>query len=312
MSEAAQPAAAPDAPSTPSTEAAPLGASAPEAPAAPAEPTATPAPTPSALESFLGSADESVRSDPIWKQYEERGTAGIAKDFLEAQRLVGSQDRVSRPKPDAPPEDWDKFYNTLGRPESPDQYDLGDFTPPEGLPWSESQQRELTQRMHKLGLTNEQMSGAIRDLADVQAADFNEAMRVAQEYKENAERELQQEWGVAFEAKKELAEKAWVHAFGEEARSIGSVEIPGFGRFGAIPSVVKAFAKIGESLREDVFVSSDTSPGHTPMTKVAALERIEQMNTDPEKGRILSDSSDPEHKALTRERDRLYKLAYPD
>ena len=83
-------------------------------------------------------------AEPSWRDSlpdDLKGAAWLSKyktpedalrGFAEAQKLIGS--KLSVPKDDAPKEEWDKFYASLGRPEAPDKYDLGvPETLPEGV-----------------------------------------------------------------------------------------------------------------------------------------------------------------------------------
>ena len=312
MSEAAVTLDAPvsDAPASAPTEVVTEAVTTPTESAREAEPVAV---APSQFDQFLGTLPAEMRADPLWKQYEERGLPGVAKDFSELQKLMGSQDRIHRPKTDAPKEAWDKFYNTLGRPETPEGYDLKDFVPPAGMPWNTDQQGRLVEKMHGLGLTNDQMKGALMELANDQGAEYQKSIESAQDMRAQAEKDLRSEWGVAYDSKMEQAERAWVYAFGDAAASIGDVEIPGFGRFGAIPAVVQAFAKLGEAGLEDKLVTGETSQAGGLMTAEAAKEEFERMASDPNVAKVLSgDKHTVEYKATSRQWARLAAMAYPE
>ena len=80
-------------------------------------------------------ANGAAPAEPSWRDSlpdDLKGAAWLSKyktpedalrGFAEAQKLIGS--KLSVPKDDAPKEEWDKFYASLGRPEAPDKYDLG-------------------------------------------------------------------------------------------------------------------------------------------------------------------------------------------
>lgn len=233
------------------------------------------------------------------------------QDFHGAMKLVGSETRISKPAADAPQEDLDRFYNALGRPEKPEDYDLGDFAPPEGLPWSADQQAALTEKMHARGLSNEQMNGAIRDLAEVQNADYQANLQAAQQQLAEAETGLRSEWGAAYDAQMELAERAVTTFFGENGKAIMEAEIPGLGKFGALPNVARAMAKIGASMSEDKLVDGTTQKGGI-LTAASAKAEYDRMLTDPEISKILANDQDPQHKAMTARWNQVAALAYPE
>lgn len=86
---------------------------------------------------------EKIKSaDDLWKSYDN------------AQQLIGKRP-AGIPAPDAPQEEWDKFYQAA-RPESPDKYTLPDIDGlPEGVDLTE-QKKTAMELMHKAGLTNKQ------------------------------------------------------------------------------------------------------------------------------------------------------------
>ena len=76
-----------------------------------------------------------------------------------AQTLIGKRPS-GIPAPDAPQEEWDKFYNAAGRPETADKYELegADKADPEFT-------SELKKIMHKYGMTATQAKGFYKDAA---------------------------------------------------------------------------------------------------------------------------------------------------
>jgi len=67
--------------------------------------------------------------------YTERGWTEKVKSYDDLWKLAdNSQSLLGKrvaPSDDAPPEEWDNFYKTIGRPEAPDKYSLPDV---EGVP----------------------------------------------------------------------------------------------------------------------------------------------------------------------------------
>lgn len=79
--------------------------------------------------------------------------AGIAKSYIELEKLTG--DSIRLPKDTSKPEEWDKLYNRLGRPEKPDGYQ---FERPKDakVPWDEDLEKEARGFLHKLGINQNQ------------------------------------------------------------------------------------------------------------------------------------------------------------
>lgn len=288
----------PEATPTPTPDATPAPAPAPAAPAA----------VLSTFDTFRQGLPDGLREDPIWDQYKDRGLAGVAKDFAEVQRLIGSEERISRPKPEASKEDWDRFYTKLGRPETPDKYDLGDFKPPDGLPWDDGLMKSIITDLHAVGLTNAQMQAAIRIDAKHRDTAYQAQLQASQQSVAAAETALRTEWGAAYNGKLELAEKAATFAFGEHTKQIMEADIPGLGKFGALPQVVKAMAKIGEAMSDDKLVNGK-APGGGMLTAAAARAEYERMMNDPATAKILGNPQNREHKAVMSRWTQLAQIA---
>jgi hypothetical protein len=117
---------------------------------------------------------------------------------------------LTMPGKDATPEEWSAFYAQIGRPETPEGYELpvpegddGDFA------------KQMAPILHKNGLTAEQAKGLAADwnammaaqLAELEAADVAHA--TAMNVKNTAEAaELKNEWGQAHDSNMHFAKLA--------------------------------------------------------------------------------------------------------
>jgi hypothetical protein len=69
---------------------------------------------------FINSLSEDLRTDSSLKDF--RDVNGLAKSYAELNKMLGS--RVALPGENATEEELNRFYSKLGRPESPDKYDI--------------------------------------------------------------------------------------------------------------------------------------------------------------------------------------------
>lgn len=106
----------------------------------------------------------------IPQEYSNRGWAEKVKSYNDlfkaydnAQSLIGKRPE-GIPTKDAPPQEWDKFYTALGRPEKPDAYELKTQIEglPEGFDPTPYEQKAKT-FFHKLGLPPEKANQAWND-----------------------------------------------------------------------------------------------------------------------------------------------------
>lgn len=236
-------------------------------------------------------------------------------DFLKSHislgKMVGAKG-VIVPKDDAKPEEVEKFYNALGRPEKPEGYKID---VPKDLhksivitPESISGYQMLA---HKHGLSQKQADGLNKDWLTIQNKIAVENERAEIEAAQTAETKLRTEWGSKFEAKRDMIAKAMLRAGGQEALdAMGGVE--GLGN--NIP-VMRAWGNLIGLLSEDSINTLKVENGgsgdgqHGNETPEQAIEKIRAMNSDPK--HPFMDEKHPDHDKAIEERKRLYKIAYP-
>lgn len=184
---------------------------------------------------WMAQLPDDLKSHETLTQFKNVGDLG--KAFLDADgRLSKSVPLLTE---DATEEQKAEFYQKLGRPETPDKYDLtADDVEPEALSgWK--------QRFHAAGLTQAQaraLFDAYREQAKAQADAQQKALTKAQEA-------LKTDWGDQYDANIELARRAVVQFGGDELKAF--LDESGLGND---LRMVKAFAAIGKAVAEDVAV----------------------------------------------------------
>jgi hypothetical protein len=100
--------------------------------------------------------------DDLWNQ------------FSNAQSLLGKRP-AGAPLPDAPDEEWERFYTAAGRPESPDKYQLSDIEGlPEGVDLSPYKQK-ASAILHAAGLNPKQADKVWKQYIQSELEAVNEA-----------------------------------------------------------------------------------------------------------------------------------------
>ncbi len=182
--------------------------------------------------------------------------ADAVRTALELRRKLS----VSLPVPDdGDPEKKMAMFDRLGRPESPDGYEVR--LPPSMPDWVEpddpdlqATHRSFLEAMHGAGATQEMIDAALGwywgHVADTDA----ENTRLSDNAFADAEADLRREWGRDFEANVEHANRA-VAAFG------GSALVDTLDRYGLSnhPAFVTAFARVGRTMGEDDMISGRLS-----------------------------------------------------
>ena len=122
-----------------------------------ADPNAAPAPDPKVTPPAF-SIPDAYKEKPYLKGVDSQEKLFTLLDG--AQELIGKRP-AGIPAPDAPPEEWNKFYDALGRPKTAAEYK---FELPEGAKVDEKVIGEMKEILHRHGLTPTQATGLQKDL----------------------------------------------------------------------------------------------------------------------------------------------------
>ena len=156
------------------------------------------------VDNMLSQIDnEDIKSAGFWKNLEGKDANEVGKYIKELQSFAGKKGDI--PKSDAPQEEWDAFYNKLGRPEDVDGYDftIGDeFTKvvgEESVPFFENAVEEFKQEIFKIGATAEQAEDLVDWYLGFVANSIEEDNKAVEENIETMESQLRKEWGDSYD-----------------------------------------------------------------------------------------------------------------
>lgn len=237
---------------------------------------------------------ESIIQGKGWKS-----PADAVKAYASAQALLGKggQGGLQLPKDDAPAEDWGKFYDSLGRPKSADEYKL---TVPDGQ--DDTFAKTAATWMHEAGLHPRQASalaGKWNEFVEAQAKAEEEAFG----QKSAAELgQLKKEWGNEYDANVEFSKRALKAAGMTEEEGAALERALGLGK------AVKLMAQLGRSLREDS-AEGDRRGGAFKMSAEDAKARYQANQADEGFRKRLLDRYAVGHKEAVEEQDRLRKIS---
>jgi len=217
--------------------------------------------------------------------------------YAEMERMQGDALRV--PKQDATPEEWDKFYSKLGRPETADKYE---YKRPEGLPPDLPYTDELATAskswMHGAGLTPNQAQSVhdnfVKFMTDQHQA---RAAQLAQAVESTHDELVKEVGGPAdspvFKEYLEMANRGMKKLGWEESLKKVGVLLPD----GSLtdPQIARGLKVIGEIFREDTIDPGGGAPsGDNPFKrdeagKIRSISAISaQIKSDPDKARRLA------------------------
>lgn len=275
-----------------------------------AEPAAAPAPaaeaqTPSDWTGTLAPELKTLAAHKGW-----RGPEDALRSYAHLERAFGA-DKVALPGKDAKPEEWDALYTRLGRPAAPEQYDLADVARPESMPWNAEGERAMLREMHAAGLSNRQARHLLSKYAEMQGGAWNAATSHGARRVEEAQAALRRDWGAAYDEKSDMANRAFRLAFGDGLEEARQLRLADGSFLGDHPALVRAFARLGESLTEHPMAGAKGGR-HLTATPEEARAEIARMHGEPATMRALTDRAHPEYAVMVAKRDRLYRLAYPE
>lgn len=264
--------------------------------------------TPNTLETIIGSLPEELRGDPVWKNV--KSVEELGKQFVNAQHLIGKKG-ILPPDPNNP-DDINRYFSELGRPESPDAYNVGEFAPPEGVPWNPERQTGFLSKAHELGLNDAQVQGLLAWEGESAASAYGQLGEAAEQVAQQAVAQLKKDWGTQFDAKLNMANRAVQHFLGDEADTFLQTMTGEGGTIGANMTFIRMMEKISGLIGEDGLASDVTQTAHGQLTPEQAASELRQLDADKAHMDAFFNPSDPGHEEALARRRRLMAFAHPE
>ena len=242
-------------------------------------------------------------SEKVFEPFKGKPLGDVLNSVVEAQKLIGGSIRL--PKPDAKPEERQKIlddvYTKLGRPASPDKYDVGEL-PDLGprFQWNDERLTAAKAELHKAGLTNDQAKTVFKLFSNELKGLFPDPSVAAAEAREALIKDYGSE--ALFNRNLKMAHGA-IKQYGD-ADLVTFLESTGLGNH---PQFVKFMAKIGRELVEHG--AAEPATEHDYMSEAEAQKQINA---------ILNDKNDvyhsrpgtPGREARIQEVQQLYKIIH--
>lgn len=290
------------------------GAPAAAAPATPAS--AAPAPgapgtpaTPSAAAETSWSSTLAPEAQQLVKTKGWKDVGAAIASYAELEKLVGV-DKVALPGKDAKPEEFAAIYDKLGRPESPDKYDLGDFKVPQQ--WDQDAVKAMLAGMHADGLNSRQVQGQMKRYGEFISGVERALAENGEKVAAASEKALKTEWGADFRANMDLANIAAQQFLGDDLDTVRNLKLADGSLLGDNAAYVRAFARVGQAIAEPSSLAGLGSMTGFAGTPASAKAELEKLNSDEKFQAALRDAAHPEHDAAVRRRTRLYAAAFPE
>ncbi len=207
---------------------------------------------------------------PSLKDYKDLGA--LAKSHVDLQRMLG-ENRLKVPGEDAAEEDIAKFFNALGRPETPDGYELkAPDNLPEGMAVPEAATAAFRAKAHELGLTAKQAQDLYDWSHSVGAEAAGQTTAERAKAFEDGRAALHAEWARAGKSPDAMLHHARtaVRTFGGKPLmswmdTTGAGDDPTFQRF---------FAAVGEAMSEHPLVTGQGAGAASAKSAQAEIDRL--------------------------------------
>lgn len=248
-------------------------------PPAATPPAATPPASEYAAGDWRSSLPPELQQEAMFKTIADVNT--LAKSYVHAQKTIGA-DKVALPNKHATEEDWHRFYQKVGLPESPDKYEV--TIPKEAKFVNDDLMKELKPIAHKAGILPKQLETLVSWYEQNSSKSLEASIQQSKQEIETQVMSLKKEWGQAFNNNLGLANKVLKdhgpEGIGEYLKKTG---------LDNDPNLVKLLAQVGKAIyKEDqVLGEHGTSSGiYDPAT---ALKKAND---------ILGDSNHPYHNTM--------------
>ena len=228
----------------------------------------------------------------------------LAKAFIDTKAMVGA-DKVVLPAKDAGEEAWGPVWEKLGRPESPEGYEVPTENMPETMAVDPEGLKDFFKEAHSMGLNKQQAAALVRFQAKAIDAAQAKQTEAYEADKEGATNELRKEFGSAYEQNMTMAREAVKKFGGDEL--FAYLNETGLGND---PRLVKAFASIGKAIAEDEVIGGGRGQSFV-LSPTEAKSAISAKRIDGEFMEAYTGRDHPAHKDAVREMERLHVLAFP-
>jgi len=242
---------------------------------------------------FSENAPEEVKSlleSKKWKSVND-----LVKGYKELEKLTGSGKHLTIPEDDNP-EAWEKVYDAIGRPESPDKYEIqydGD------VPIDDELVGQFKQYAYKLGLNQKQFNDTVAFQLDVVEAQ----LKAQEEERAAAAKLLKEKWGEANYENKILQSRK----IADELGIYKTLEKKGLA---SDPDIIMMLDTIASKTSEDAIKDSDSEQTgqKSPEERLAEIKRSEAFTQrfHPDHKKIMA-----EYLAITQQLANEGKLTQP-
>lgn len=276
---------------------------------------AAPAPeaTQSAAPAEAAPAPQTTWTDSLEEQYRPmverkawKSPNDMAQSYYNLEKMMGvpPDQLIKLPKDGTfSPEEFTQVMQRLGAPKDAAEYEL-DF----GSNSSDAFESWARNAFTQAGLTKQQAAAISQSWQQHTTDAMTNANEQYQASVQSEHKELQREWGKAYEQQLNQAKMA-VKEFGVSPEAIDALE-----KTMGYAQTMRFFNNIGKALGEHEGVGGGDrggNGGNGNLTPAQATAQWDELLADPEFAKSLLDGNHPGHKQAVARRSRLFQMMYP-
>lgn len=219
-------------------------------------------------ENWRQALPEDIRDEPMWETVQD--LPNMAKQFVNQRKAIG-KNKIVVPDEKSKPEDWNAFYDALGRPKTADDYKV-DIPKELSDVFTDDRVKAAKQRAHQLGITDKQFAEYMQGEITEAARQVEQQAQQRQQERQNAEQALRQEFGGAYEQRMHVANRLITEAMPNEEERMAFLE-----RYGNDPTIIRLASTVGSRLTESKAMVAEL----TQKTPQEAQKRIRELQNTP-------------------------------
>lgn len=253
-------------------------------------------------DAFIAMLPEDLRNEGVFANHQS--VADLAKSYVSAAKMVGLDKNALLPIPrDDSKEAWDAVYNKLGRPETPDAYNLDtykDSADPAVL-------KDWAGKLHNLGLNQKQVDGILGDFFGSSKAAQEAIIAEKEQRYAQWNDEITKELGMAKDRKLDAAVNLIEKNMGEGALDFIAEHPDVF----KDPRMVKFLVAMTDKTGESSVLLANGQTTNGALSPADAQQQLAALKSNPEYMKAMLDKAHPQHDYFVSQQNKLFEFAYP-
>ena len=246
---------------------------------------------------------EDIRSHKSLETIQDVGS--LAKSYVNAQSMIGA-DKVVKPGKFATSDDWNSFYDKVGRPASAEEYQLENKLP-EGQAENGDMVNWFKNTAHKVGLLPHQAQALLNEYNEFNGSQVTQTANVTEDQIAAVEVDLKKEYGQAFDDRMAVGKGVLENFSSIPVDEFEDLTLSNGMKLGDHPAIIKTMVNIGqfmkEKMGEDTLAGVKTSGGLSPNEASEKLTELTAPNSP------YWDAKHPQHSFFVDEAMRYRELS---